>query len=115
MAEKVRTITIKSGMPTAEEARARLNAEIDKSKQAGVLVLKIIHGYGSSGEGGRLKEAIRRSLQKRRKEKKISSFVAGEKWSVFEPDARQFLEACPELKNDPDLNRYNEGMTLVLL
>ena len=115
MAEKIRVCSVKAGLPTVQEARARLNAEIDKARQSGVMVLKVVHGYGSSGVGGSLRDAIRRSLQKRRKEGKIRAFVIGEKWTVFEEAARQMLEECPELNKDPDLNGYNEGITLVLI
>jgi hypothetical protein len=115
VAEKIRVVLIKAGLPRVEEARARLNAEIDRAKAAGVQVLKIIHGYGSSGVGGSLRDALRRSLQKRRKERKIRSFVCGEKWSIFEDAAREMLESCPELQKDPDLNGYNEGVTFVLI
>jgi hypothetical protein len=115
MAGKVLVLTVKAGLPTAQEARARLNAEIDKAKRSGVVAMKVIHGYGSSGTGGTLKEAIRRSLQKRRKEGKIRAFVIGEKWTVFDEVARAILEECPELSNDRDLNGYNEGVTFVLL
>lgn len=115
MAQKVRVFMVKSGMPTVEEARARLNAEIDQAQAAGVLVLKVIHGYGASGVGGSLKDAIRGSLRKRRKEGKIQAFVTGEQWAVAEEAARAIIAECPELRKDPDLNRYNEGVTFVLL
>jgi hypothetical protein len=115
MADKVRVFTVKAGMPSVEEARSRLNAEIDKAKRSGTVVLKVVHGYGSSGVGGALRDAVRRSLQKRRKEGKIRAFVIGEKWTVFEEAARQLLEECPELNKDPDLDGYNEGIVLVLL
>jgi hypothetical protein len=115
MASQIKTIMLKEGLPTIAEARARLNAEIDKARRAGVLALKIVHGYGSSGRGGTLKEAIRASLRKRRKEGRIRAFVPGEKWDGMDETARQIIEECPELSRDPDLGRYNEGITLVLL
>jgi hypothetical protein len=115
MSEKVRVFAAKAGSPTVEEARARLNGAIEKAKRSGVVVLKVIHGYGSSGVGGALKDAIRNSLRKRRKEGAIRAFVSGEKWSVFEEAARQMMDECPELARDPDLNGYNEGITFVLL
>jgi hypothetical protein len=115
MAERIRVYSVKAGLPTVQEARERLNAEISKARQSGVTVMKVIHGYGSSGVGGALRDAIRRSLQKRRKEGRIRAFVIGEKWSMFEEAARQMLEECPELNKDLDLDRYNEGITLVLL
>lgn len=106
---------LKEGRPTVEQARARLNAALDRAAKSGVTALKLVHGYGSSGFGGALRDAIRRSLRKRVKEGVIQCFVAGESWSVFDDDARRLLDACPELGRDPDLNRYNEGVTFVLL
>jgi hypothetical protein len=115
MPERVRILVVKEGLPSVQEARARLNAEIEKARRAGIVAMKVIHGYGSSGVGGKLREAIRRSLQKRRKEGRIRAYVIGEKWTVFEEGARLLLDACPELSKDPDLGGYNEGVTLVLL
>jgi len=115
VAEPVRILKVKAGLPTVQEARERLNAEIDKARASGVLVLKIVHGYGASGVGGAIRGAIRRSLQRRLKEGKIRSFVVGERWAVVDETAWAMLEACPALRTDPDLNRYNEGVTFVLL
>ena len=115
MAQKVAVVSVKAGMPTVEEARAKLKTEIDKARQAGTAALKIIHGYGSTGVGGRLRGAIRKSLRKRKKEGLIRCFVAGEEWDIFAESTRLVLEECPELRRDPDLGRYNEGITVVLL
>ena len=115
MANRIGVVTLKAGMPTVEEARARLKSEIDKAKKSGKIAMKIIHGYGSSGVGGSLRGAIRKSLRKRMKEGKIRSFVVGEKWDIFEESTRQILDECPELRKDRDLGRYNEGITVVLL
>ncbi len=115
MAANVHIANLEANRPTVEEARQRLAAELDKARAAGAVVVKLIHGYGSSGRGGALREALRRSLQKRKKEGRIRAFAAGEKWDTSDPAARQILEECPELARDPDLNRYNEGITVVLL
>ena len=45
----------------------------------------------------------------------MTCVIFGEKWSVFEEDARYAMERCPELKSDRDLNRSNEGITIALL
>jgi len=115
MANRIGVVTLKAGMPTVEEARARLKSEIAKAKKTGMVALKIIHGYGSSGVGGSLKHAIRKSLRKRVKEGQIRSFVGGEEWDIFEESTRQILDECPELGKDRDLRGYNEGITVVLL
>jgi len=115
VAARIRIVQLEAGMPSAEDARSRLNAEINKARNSDTVVLKLIHGYGSSGVGGRLRDAIRSSLRKRRKEGKIRSFVGGENWSIFEDVTRQILDECAELSKDKDLNGYNEGITIVLI
>jgi len=115
MAAEIRVILLKAGMPTVQEARARLNAEIDGARGQGVIALKLVHGYGSTGSGGKLKDAIRRSLRRRQKEGKIRAWVAGEKWDIFDETTRLILQECPQLDKDRDLKGYNEGITIVLL
>jgi hypothetical protein len=115
MPATVRTLMLKEGLPTVAEARSKLTTEIDQAQRSDVVAIKIIHGYGSTGVGGALKDAIRASLRKRRKEGKIQAFVTGEKWDAFDETSRAILDACPDLQHDPDLGRYNEGITIVLL
>jgi hypothetical protein len=115
MSAAVRVVLIKSGLPTVEEGRARLQMELDRAKADGVAVLKLIHGYGSSGVGGTLRRGLRASLRNRHQEGRIRTFLPGEQWDLFNEIAREILQACPELASDQDLGRYNEGVTLVLL
>jgi hypothetical protein len=110
----VKTLNIEANMPTVEEARQTLLVEVKQAKQSGVKALKIIHGYGSSGKGGALRGALRSSLLRRKKEGLVTRVIFGEKWSVFEEDARYAIECCPELRGDRDLNRSNEGITLAI-
>lgn len=111
----MKEVLIKEGMPTVDTAQKRLQEEIVIARRQGVKALKIIHGYGSSGEGGALRAALRRTLSQRKREGRIKAFVAGEKFTIFEEEARTLLDGCPELSRDSDLNRSNAGITLVLL
>jgi hypothetical protein len=111
----LRIVNIETGLPTVDEARKKLLDELNMAKRQGVTAIKVIHGYGSSGTGGTLKIAIRKSLSLRRKEGKIRSFVGGEEWDIFEERTRTLLDDCPELSRDSDLNRHNSGITIVLL
>lgn len=111
----VRTVSLKGDLPTVEEARARLLAEISQAKGAGVLVLKVIHGYGSSGVGGALKQGIHASLRRRKKEGRIREWVAGEHWEIFDERARAILACAPGADRDPDLGRSNLGVSVILL
>jgi hypothetical protein len=111
----LKIVNIEEEMPTLEEARQMLLAEIKLATQSGVKVLKVIHGYGSTGKGGALRGGLRTSLLRRKKEGLVLRVIFGEKWNVFEEDARYAIEKCPELKGDRDLNRSNEGITIAVL
>lgn len=111
----VREVNIKEKRPTAEQARKKLANELILAKRMGCCALKIIHGYGSSGEGGVLRVALRQTLAQRKRERKIRAFVPGEEWGIFDAASREMLDECPELSRDSDLGRHNNGITLVLL
>ena len=115
MPETIRIVNLESGLPTAEEALKLLSEAIEAAKKDGVKALKVIHGYGSSGKGGVLRARVQKSLANRRNQGKIRACVFGDKWDTFEQVARDLLEACPELARDRDLNRGNEGISIVLL
>ena len=111
----IRTINIEAGLPTLDEARRLVIEEIRKARRDGVRVLKVIHGYGSSGKGGKLCHGLRKSFRLRKQEGVIKDFIPGEDFSIFNATALSLLEAAPELSRDPDLNATNEGVTIVWL
>ena len=111
----IRMFNVEAGMPTLEEARRLTAAEIRRAKQQGIRVLKVIHGWGSSGKGGKLCHGLRKSFLLRKKEGVIREFVPGENFSIFNQTVLAMLEAAPELRGDPDLNLANEGVTLLWL
>ena len=108
-------MNVEADLPTLDEARKRVIAEIAQAKRAGVRVLKVIHGYGSSGVGGKLCIGLRKSFGLRKKEGAIKDFIAGEDFSIFHEPTLSLLEAVPELRGDPDLNATNEGVTFLWL
>jgi len=111
----IRTFNVEAGLPTLDEARRLVIDEIKRAKGAGARVLKVIHGYGSSGKGGALCVGLRKSFGLRRKEGVIKDFVAGEDFSIFNETVLALLEAVPELRGDPDLGATNEGVTILWL
>ena len=48
----IRTYNVEAGLPTLDEARRLVIEEIKRAKRERVKVLKVIHGYGSSGIPG---------------------------------------------------------------
>ena len=113
--DHLQVVNLEAGYPTVEEARKRLSEKIKSVNKAGVTVLKLIHGYGSTGNGGAIRNGIRHSLRRRCTEGSVRVVVHGENWSIFNDASRQLLETCPELKVDRDLDRSNPGVTFVLL
>ena len=111
----IRTFNVEAGLPTLEEARRLVIEEIRRAKRDGVKVLKVIHGYGSSGKGGALCLGLRRSFGLRKKEGVIKDFIAGEDFTIFNEVVLALLEAVPELRGDPDLGAINEGVTILWL
>lgn len=112
---KIEVVNLEYGYPTVVEARKRLMTELDVARGRGVAVLKIIHGYGSSGKGGRLRGALRRALDEVRRTGAIGNVVPGEAWSIFDEASLQLLDRYPDLSRDSDLERGNAGITLVEL
>ena len=111
----IRTFNVETGLPALDEARRLVMAQIKQAKREGARVLKVIHGYGSSGKGGALCVGLRKSFGLRKKEGVIKEFIAGEDFSIFNDPVLALLEAVPEMRGDPDLNSTNEGVTIVWL
>lgn len=108
-------INIESGMPTVDVARSRLSQGLRNAKAMRYKAAKIIHGYGSSGKGGAIKTDVQRTLQQKLEAGQIKAYVKGEDFSPFDASARRILAACPQMARDPDYNRQNHGVTIVLL
>lgn len=111
----LRTFNVEAGLPVLDEARRLVIGEIKQAKREGVKVLKVIHGYGSSGKGGTLCVGLRKSFGLRKKEGVIKDFITGEDFTIFNPTVLALLESVPNLRSDPDLNATNEGITVLWL
>src|SRR6185436_11845151 len=98
------TVNLKTGFPTVDDARRRLLAEMQSARTRGVRVIKVIHGWGSTGEGGKLGPAIRKSLRLRVKEGKASLVIPGERFSSDTNEGRGLVQRHPALRNDRDYN-----------
>ena len=109
------TINLEAGLPTVDDARRRLLAEMESARREGIRVLKVIHGWGSSGAGGKLGPAIRRSLRLRVKEGQALLVVPGERFSSDALEGRELARRHPSVRGDRDFNRANPGITVVEL
>lgn len=111
----IKTVILKEGMPGVEQARARLQTELRNARQNGVKVLKVVHGYGSSGVGGDLRISLQATLRQMTQQREINDCIHGEDWRTSDERSWALLKRMPELKTDSDLGKRNKGITLVVL
>jgi hypothetical protein len=104
------TIDIAHPPMRAAEAEAALNEALRKVQLSPTLrILKIVHGYGSSGRGGSLKMLVKDFCYKNRS--RIHQTFSGENFSLFDYDVQDMLKECNLLSTA--LDGANEGVTIV--
>lgn len=109
-------INIKQDGPFVEEALERLTDLLRKSIEVGIKAIVLIHGYGSSGEGGRIKWAIHDALENNRYSDRVDEYHFGENVAYGTQAYHALLKRRPGLKRY--LKRFKEGnagMTVLLL
>ena len=110
-----RVINIKCGNPFVAEAMQRLELALRHAAGQGVRVLTIIHGYGSSGKGGIIRDECRQKLVYLRSHGHITQIIPGEECHRQSGPLRDLLRRFPRLAADRSLTRSNPGITLVVL
>ena len=111
----LRETNIKSDNPTVDDAIKRITYNLRNAKPMGVSAIKFIHGYGSTGKGGAIRTEARKYLERQKKQSHIKDYITGEQFSIFDDTTRKAFLACDELRRDNDLDRHNNGITIVIL
>ena len=111
----IKLINLEQGMPRVEEARLRLERELNIARQQRCAAVKLVHGYGSSGTGGALRNELQNELGQAARNGEIRAFIAGEDWRISDETTWQLLKKFPEWKQDTDLGRNNRGISIVVL
>jgi hypothetical protein len=111
----IKTVNLKSDMPPVHEALQRLHRELTLARQEKVKLVKLVHGYGSTGAGGGIRIAVQKRLVEMQQSGQIRGCIFGENWSKSQETAWKLLQSEPALKDDVDLGRGNRGITIVLL
>lgn len=109
-----KTINLEAGRPAVDVALSRLQETIEDSARNKVNVLTLIHGYGSSGKGGKIRIECRKTLDYLKAKGIISEYIAGENFSRRSGVVKSLLRRYPQLGTDQHLNKGNRGITLVL-
>jgi hypothetical protein len=102
-------------MPQVHQALQQLDRELKLARQEKCPLLKLVHGYGSSGIGGEIRIAVQKRLVELAGQGEIRSYIFGEDWSKSNEQTWKLLQERQELKQEPDLGRKNLGITIVVL
>lgn len=111
----IKIIDLEEGMPGIEEARLRMQHELQIARQQRYSAVKLIHGYGSSGVGGSLRIELQKELQRLAGAGSVKVFIPGEDWRIADEKTWELLTRFPEWKRDSDLGRKNKGISIVVL
>ena len=111
----LREVNIKADMPTVDDAIRRITYNIRNAAPLGVSAIKIIHGYGSSGKGGAIRTEARKYLDRQKAHGMIKNYIKGEDFSIFDEDTRNAFALCDGLRRDSDIERHNNGITIVII
>lgn len=107
-------INIEKGRPRVDQAMVTLKNGIYRARATGKPFAKIIHGYGSSGSGGAIKDAIPRELRNYELRRIIVSYCPGEDFGPFSKTAREMSARHPEISRDSDWGMHNDGITVIM-
>ncbi len=110
-----KTVNLEQGRPTVEQALARLKRELVAARQEKIRIVTLIHGYGSSGKGGVIRQECRKTLDYLRRCGEIHTVIRGEDFHRRQGSTKHVLSCFPELYRHPHLNHKNKGITLVQL
>jgi hypothetical protein len=108
-------VNIKMDMPSASVAVDRVREQIKIARKLNFRAVKIIHGYGSTGRGGKIRTVVRTFLGQETDAGCIRGFITGEDFSIFDERTRRAFLSCGGLRKDRDLDRHNNGITIILL
>jgi hypothetical protein len=111
----MKTVNLKEGMPLVNQALMQMERELALARREGCALVKLIHGYGSTGAGGEIRVAVQKRLREMSERGEIRGFIFGENWARSDEQAWKIVSARKELKQDRDLGKGNRGITIVEL
>jgi hypothetical protein len=107
-------VNLEEGRPTVNVGLLRLDRALSAARAGHVPLLKLIHGYGSSGVGGRLREEVWQALDRSKRNGLISDFIPGEDFRLSNQASWELLKRDKTIREDRDFGRANRGITIVV-
>ncbi len=108
-----KVVNIKKDMPSVDYAIYQLDKEIGFAFATQTPVLIIIHGYGSGGTKGQIKENVNKFLSGLKAKKKIIDFIPGEAWGETNERVAEMKSLYPSLILCDQISNLNSGVTIV--
>jgi len=115
MPPALKLVNLEENHPTVVQGLLRLDRALAAARAERVTLVKLIHGYGSSGVGGQLRVEVWKVLDGQKRAGAIRDFIPGERFRLSDESAWAVLKRFPELKHDRDWGRGNRGITVVVL
>lgn len=107
------TLNLERGKPIVQDALSRLDREIAAARMKQIRLIRVIHGWGSTGTGGAIKAAVSSHLQSLVRQRIIRSFTPGDEYSDYTNAGRNLLSSYPSLRASLRTDRENPGITFV--
>ena len=109
-------LNLKYDNPSAQEALDRLTESLRRASEVGIKAIILIYGYGSSGDGGRIKWAVHHALENNYFSDRVDEYHFGEKSAYGSPAYHSLLKRRPGLKAYlQHFKEGNAGMAVLLL
>lgn len=110
------TLNLEENLPRVDVALQRFDEALDELSQTAVKIIKVIHGYGSGGRGGKIKESIRQELIYQRRSDWIADYYAGEDLGTGKESYQELCRKYPAVKSLMTKDMLgNPGITLIIL
>lgn len=111
----MRVVNIKKDNPNVDYALFLIDEEIKYSRAVGNRVIVIIHGYGSHGQGGAIRQGVKEYLPKLKKNGTIITYVFGENWGETNADVKEIERISPDIILNEHLSSINSGVSVILI
>lgn len=110
------TLNLETSLPTVDQAIDKFDRALSELQGTAIAIVKVIHGYGSSGKGGSIKAAIRQELIYQKHHHVILNYYAGEDLIPGKDMYQQLLKQEPLIKNILTKDMFgNPGITIIIL
>ncbi|MGI6728102.1 MAG: hypothetical protein ACOX4P_06035 [Anaerovoracaceae bacterium] len=109
---KVKEINLERGYPTVDMALREMVSQLGTYKRQDYRAIILVHGYGSSGSGGKIKIAVKSKLRENSLSGIVRKFCGGEEWINHK---REMLDVCNQLRDFESRISGNPGVTVVIL